>query len=397
MTALLEARGLGKQYTVRPERSIALGLVRRSRAQTLWALRGLDLDVHAGEVVAVIGRNGAGKSTLLKLASGVTKPSEGTLRRPQYIAPLIEVGAGFHPELTGRENVEVNARLLGLSGPQIKARFDDIVAFAELAHAIDQPVKQYSSGMFMRLGFAVAVHTEPELLVVDEVLAVGDLPFQLRCLDRIRAMRAEGVGVLFVSHNLTAVMSLADRAVLLERGAVAAEGAVGDVVGAYHGLLASAEDAGETQVGDDAPPTNELTLDAIEVVDDTGTDPQLWQPGQRAQIRLHLTATSDIDGGLVGFRLQKEGAGLVAGWHESDEPSVPALAAGESVTVLCELDLNVTEGGYLLDVAVARPDWSAMQVACNSAHRFGVAGRRGAAGIVDLAPSVRVSPPVMKP
>jgi ABC-type polysaccharide/polyol phosphate transport system ATPase subunit len=396
MAPLFEAQGLGKRYTIRPERSLALGLVKRNRPHTLWALRGVDLEVNAGEVVSVIGRNGAGKSTFLKLASGVTKASEGTIRRPEFIAPLIEVGAGFHPELTGRENVEVNGRLLGLSAAQIKSRFDEIVEFAELAHAIDQPVKQYSSGMFMRLGFAVAVHTEPELLVVDEVLAVGDLPFQLRCLDRIRAMKADGVGVLFVSHNLTAVLSLADRAVLLERGQVHAEGGVADVVGAYHALLATEGGPGDG-AGDDAPPTNELRLDRLEVVDDEGAEVLLWHPGQRVTVRMHLTATAPVAGGLVGFRLQKEGAGLVAGWHETDVPSVPPLDAGESVVVSCAFDLNVTEGGYLLDLAIARPDWSAMQVARNGAHRFGVAARRGSAGIADLAPTVDVDRAVARP
>src|SRR3954468_21853306 len=171
MNALLEASGLGKRYVIRPQRSVALSLMRKNRAREFWALRDLDLHVSAGEIVAIIGRNGAGKSTLLKLAAGVTRPTTGRMQRPERVAPLIEVGAGFHPELTGRENVEVNGRLLGLSRQEVAARFDDIVSFSELEGAIDQPVREYSSGMFMRLGFSVAVHTQPELLVVDEVLA----------------------------------------------------------------------------------------------------------------------------------------------------------------------------------------------------------------------------------
>ena len=262
---LLQASGVSKRYRVRTERSMALGLTRRARPKDVWALRELDLTVRAGEVVAVVGRNGAGKSTLLKLAAGVAHPTTGTLRRPRRTAPLIEVGAGFHPELTGRENIGVNARLLGLGTRQIAQVFDDVVAFSELSDVIDQPVRQYSSGMFMRLGFAVAIHTDPELLVVDEVLAVGDLPFQVRCLDRIREMRASGVGVLFVSHNLTAVLSLADRALLLDQGRLDTEGAVSEVVGRYHAMLAQGEGAG--QVGDDAGATGELALRSFRVVD----------------------------------------------------------------------------------------------------------------------------------
>ena len=389
MAPLLSMRGVGKRYTIRPERSIALGLVKRNRPTTLWALNDLDLDVDAGEIVGVIGRNGAGKSTLLKLAAGVAKPSAGEMTRPRYVAPLIEVGAGFHPELTGRENVEVNGRLLGLSARQIRERFDDIVGFAELAHAIDQPVKQYSSGMFMRLGFAVAVHTHPELLVVDEVLAVGDMPFQLRCLDRIREMRASGVGVLFVSHNLTAITSLADRAVLLERGDTIATGAANEVIGAYHALLARDVSSGQA-VGDDAPPTNELVLDRLEVLDANGAPCDLWMSGQETIIRLHVTATSDVGGGVTGYRLIKEGAGVVAAWHEAGGSDLPALRAGESAVVELSLSLNVTGGGYLLDVAIARLDWTAMLLAQNAVHRFGVAHRKGSNGIVDLSPSVRV-------
>ena len=389
MGALLEARDLGKRYTIRPERSLALGFVRRNRPTTLWALRDLSLEVHPGEVVGVIGRNGAGKSTLLKLAAGVVKPSAGTLTRPRFVAPLIEVGAGFHPELTGRENVEVNGRLLGLSATQIRRRFDSIVSFAELQHAIDQPVKQYSSGMFMRLGFAVAVHTEPDLLVVDEVLAVGDLPFQLRCLDRIREMRTAGAGVLFVSHNLTAVASLSDRAMLLERGEVVTEGPANEVIGAYHALLATEVESSDG-VGDDAPPTNELRIDRLDVLDDDGSTPNLWQPGQRVRVRMTVTAEADITESVVGFRVIKEGAGLVAGWHESGTAAVPALAAGSTVVVECAFSLNLTTGGYLLDVAIARPDFSAILAARNGAHRFGIGARPGAAGMADLDPSVRI-------
>jgi ABC-2 type transport system ATP-binding protein len=382
---VFSARGLGKRYEIRPETSLFLALARRQQKVTKWALRGVDLDVAPGEVVAVIGRNGAGKSTLMKMAAGVTTPTEGTVQRPARIAPLIEVSAGFHGELTGRENVEVNARLLGLGAREVAARFDDIVTFAGLEQSIDQPVRQYSSGMFMRLGFSVAIHTRPELLIVDEVLAVGDLPFQVRCLDRIRELRADGVGVLFVSHNLTAVMNLADRAVLLERGEVRAEGVVSETIGAYHAVLAEAPSEGKTG---EVPATGELVISDVRATATDGADRLLWQPGERARIRFRVTATTDVGTGVIGFILMREGAGMVGRWLAEDGPRVPAMGAGESIEMTCELQLNLAEGGYLLDIAVAREDWTGIMANEISAVRFGVGLRKGATGIVDLDPSL---------
>jgi ABC-type polysaccharide/polyol phosphate transport system ATPase subunit len=381
----MQARGVSKKYLVRTERSLALGLTRRARPKEVWALRALDLEVHAGEVVAVIGRNGAGKSTLLKLSSGVTKPTTGELTRPRRTAPLIEVGAGFNPELTGRENIGVNARLLGLSTKQIAAVFDDIIEFSELSAVIDQPVRQYSSGMFMRLGFAVAIHTRPELLVIDEVLAVGDLTFQVRCLERIREMKESGVGILFVSHNLTAVLSLADRALLLEKGQLLTEGQPYDVVGAYHQVLAQGAPSGS--IGDDAGDTGELKIVSFSVTDGTA-EPLLWHAGQQAEISLVVEATKDTPKALFGMRLSKEGAGLVAGWRADDGPYVPALKAGERAEVRATIRLNVGEGRYHLDVAAAPLDWSRIMLSRNSAAQLGVAARDGANGLVDIAPQL---------
>lgn len=386
----MTARGLGKRYIVRPERSLALGLTRRNRAFSRWALRGLDLDVSAGEIVAVVGRNGAGKSTLLKLAAGVTKPTEGELERPRFIAPLIEVGAGFHPDLTGRENVEVNARLLGLSKKELAKRYDSIVAFAELEHAIDQPVKQYSSGMFMRLGFAVAVHTEPELLVVDEVLAVGDLPFQVRCLERIKTIRSAGAGVLFVSHNLSAVLSLADRAVLLDHGTVQTTGTPAEVVDAYHALLATDPLATEG-VEEESASGGELKLNSIRVRSADGAqDRALHDPGQRVIVEIEVEATQETPDSLLGFRLEREGGGVVAHWTVGESDYLPALSTGDVVRAELSLSLNLAEGGYWMTLGVSTTDWKRLLLAERNVLRLGVAPRHGAGGIVDLAPSLSV-------
>jgi ABC-type polysaccharide/polyol phosphate transport system ATPase subunit len=382
--ALFTARGLGKRYVVRPDRAAAFA--RRAKARDLWALRGLSLDVEAGELVSVIGRNGAGKSTFLKLAAGVVTPTEGDLHRPRRVAPLIEVGAGFHPELSGRENIEVNGRLLGLSANQVRKRFDEIVAFSDLARAIDQPVKQYSSGMYMRLGFAVAVHTEPELLIVDEVLAVGDVLFQVRCVERIKAMRREGTAILFVSHNLPTVLTLSDWAVLLDHGREAGRGDPRDVVSAYHALMQNAE---EPLTPDGVPLPLGVTDVAVRGAD--GERRTLWQPGDTVHVSVTVTARADTPGGTVELRLGKEGGPLAAAWHGGPEHRVPPLRQGESRTVGVTLDLNLSEGGYLLALVVRDDLGNAALEA--EVCRFGVEPRPGAdaSGVADLAPRMRVA------
>ncbi len=199
----------------------------------IWALKGVSLDVRQGEVVGIIGRNGAGKSTLLKILARVTKPTTGFAKVRGRMGSLLEVGTGFHPELTGRENVYLSGAMLGMTKAEIRRKFDEIVAFAEVEKFIDTPLKHYSSGMQMRLAFAVAAHLEPEILLIDEVLAVGDAAFQTKCLGKMGQVSREGRTVLFVSHNMSAMISLCTRAYLLDQGSPIAEGKPGDVLQLY--------------------------------------------------------------------------------------------------------------------------------------------------------------------
>ncbi|MGE0641501.1 MAG: polysaccharide ABC transporter ATP-binding protein [Thermoanaerobaculia bacterium] len=201
--------------------------------EKFWALRDLNFEIAPGEVVGIIGRNGAGKSTLLKVLSRITEPTRGRIEIRGRVASLLEVGTGFHPELSGRENIYLNGAILGMTRREIATRFDEIVAFAEVERFLDTPVKRYSSGMYIRLAFSVAAHLDPDILVVDEVLAVGDAAFQKRCLDKMGEVRGHGRTVLFVSHNMTAIQELCDRALLLEEGTVQLDGPVQNVIADY--------------------------------------------------------------------------------------------------------------------------------------------------------------------
>ena len=209
------------------------GPAEKSRKETFWALKDVSFEIGRGDVVGIIGRNGAGKSTLLKVLSRITEPSTGFADIAGRVGALLEVGTGFHPELSGRENIQLNGSILGMKRTEILRQFDEIVAFAEVEKFIDMPVKHYSSGMYLRLAFSVAAHLRPEILLVDEVLAVGDAAFQKKCLGKMEEVAHQGRTVLFVSHNMSAIQELCQRAILLDRGQVAYEGTPGACVAEY--------------------------------------------------------------------------------------------------------------------------------------------------------------------
>ena len=277
--------------------------------ETIWALRDLNFEVAPGEALGVIGRNGAGKSTLLKILSRITQPTTGRAELFGRVASLLEVGTGFHPELTGRENIYLNGAVLGMKRVELDRKFDQIVEFSELEKFLDTPVKRYSSGMYMRLAFAVASHLEPEILVVDEVLAVGDAQFQKRCLGKMSNVASEGRTVLFVSHNMNAVQSLCKRAIWLDQGKVVKEGPATSVVNDY---LVSGNARQLEEVWDDiatAPgndivrlhrvrvrPENEFSGEALTVKTPFVIEIEYWNlvPETHLHIALHLYTQQDI-------------------------------------------------------------------------------------------------------
>ncbi|MGV1006993.1 MAG: ABC transporter ATP-binding protein [Dermatophilaceae bacterium] len=288
---LVRADGVGKRFARVHRRATSLKerLVRREHGvkEDFWALRDVDLVVHRGETVGLTGPNGSGKSTLLKLLSGILRPSAGHVQTHGRVASLLELGAGFDGELTGRENIYLNSALLGVPRSETDRLFDDIVAFSELAEFIDNPVKHYSSGMYVRLGFAVAVHIDPDILIVDEVLAVGDAAFQKKCLDRIREFQQEGKTILFVSHSPGQVTSLCTRAVLLSRGRVLYDGEPQEAVKRLHELL------GVDEVKPRRDGVAQITAHLL-VDPSTGQTPAVWQAGAEALFMADIEWLTDV-------------------------------------------------------------------------------------------------------
>jgi ABC-type polysaccharide/polyol phosphate transport system ATPase subunit len=299
----IEVERLSKRYRLgedRPGRSLREVLATSARRiagraeqrsrEELWALRDIDLAVAEGESIGVIGRNGAGKSTLLKILSRITEPTTGVARMRGRVAALLEVGTGFHPELTGRENVYLNGAILGMSRRDISRRFEDIIAFAGVERFVETPVKRYSSGMYLRLAFAVAAHLEPDILVVDEVLAVGDAEFQSKCLRRMESVEREGRTVVFVSHNLDAINRLCQQAVWLDGGKVAAVGPAHEVIDAYLGAQVSRDFAArEHQEGP-------IALEDVTVTDLAGRSLDVFRRDRPFVLEMRYTIRTPVSG-----------------------------------------------------------------------------------------------------
>ena len=314
---MVQVQGVGKRYRLgtinrqqltddvkawtakllgRPDPTLAVdaNLDPQRIGEDFWALRDISFDVHQGEVVGIIGHNGAGKSTLLKLLSRITLPTEGTIKMRGKISSLLEVGTGFHPELTGRDNIYLNGAILGMRRHEVDAKLDEIIAFSGVKHHIDTPVKRYSSGMRVRLGFAVAAHLDPEILIVDEVLSVGDAEFQRKSMGKMKESAKSGRTVLFVSHNMTAVRSLCSRVVWLEHGRIRMQGPTEEVVGAYQGHYSHGRS--ETIWDEHSAPGNEAArLNYVRVKPGDGSDTFRWEDSVEVEVGLENLSSKEVN------------------------------------------------------------------------------------------------------
>jgi lipopolysaccharide transport system ATP-binding protein len=319
-----DARPTLVQTLAKPFGYLVSSLREPSPDEIIWALKDISFDVHQGDVVGIIGRNGAGKSTLLKILSRITEPTSGRALVNGRIGSLLEVGTGFHPELTGRENVYLSGAILGMKKAEIDRKFDEIVAFSEIGNFIDTPVKRYSSGMYVRLAFSVAAHLEPEMLLVDEVLAVGDLSFQQKCLNRIKTLTSGGMTVLMVSHNMTAIQSSCSRAIFLSKGQVVAQGETLDVIQTYEKALQHSNGQSEVNLLSDGSneqaPQSGVAVTGFEMTGEDGIARREFAFGEPVRIRMDLYASERLETPMINLGIRR-GDGVVvcnfSNWYDN--------------------------------------------------------------------------------
>lgn len=369
---------VGKQYVKFDDvPTLLTGLMRigsRSRRKPKWAVRHVDLEVFPGEAVGVIGRNGSGKSTTLAMLSGVTAPTEGTVTVRGRLAPLLRLGVGFHEELTGRENVYINGTVLGMSRAEIDSKFDEIVAFSEIPEYIDTPVKFYSSGMQVRLGFATAVATRPDILVVDEVLSVGDLGFQMRSHERMMDIRNDGTTLLVVSHNMTAVRRVCDKVIVLHDGAVKFLGPTEDAISLYHDLI------GQSRATDGEGGGYVSSFQAT-VHDSEGRPTSHFASGDLAAIRLRANVAHAVENTVFGVAITSESGQLIYG--DNSRPLGPrAYEAGGIASCDVTLRVPMTSGTYYVGATLKDADTRKVYAAQQQA--LYVSGRPFVVGVTDL-------------
>jgi ABC-2 type transport system ATP-binding protein len=362
---------------------------RRSQYEEFWALRDVSFEVYKGEAFGIIGENGSGKSTLLKCLAQILTPDAGSIRHDGSVSALLELGAGFHPELSGKENVYLNGAILGLSKKHIDRKFDEIVEFAGLERFIDTPVKNYSSGMYVRLGFAVAVNVDPDILVIDEVLAVGDENFQRKCAEKIAEFREDGRTIVLVSHGLGQVATLCDRAAWLSHGHVEAVGAPADVINSYAGAIhEDSQVSGHTTRWG----SGEIRVTSIELLDGTGRSIPRCQTGDHVRLRLHFTAVDPIERPVFGIDIFTIEGVHVTGPNTRQQGVVPDVVHGTGHVDVSFDPLVLLPGTY--DVTTSIHDHNVVHCFDTEhlAFRFDVLRGDPAeeAGVVSLRPRWRV-------
>lgn len=358
MSTAVKVEGLSKRFRIFHERNqylkTSLLRGRRARWEDFWALRDVDFEVESGQAFGVVGHNGSGKSTLLKCLTGILRPDAGSVQINGSVSALLELGAGFHPDLTGRENVYLNGAILGMPRKELVRRFDEIVHFAGLEEFIDQPVRNYSTGMTVRLGFAIAINVDPDVLIIDEILAVGDAEFQAKCRDKISDFRSQGKTIVLVTHGLSDVLGLCDSAVWLDHGKVRATGDPVDIVDRYTGVAREGrvvEHSDATRWG-----SGEARISGIELLDTDGAALEFARTGMSIVIRIRYTAFERIENAVIGFALDHQNGQHVSGTNTRRHGrSIPVLE-GDGYVDYEIPDLSLLEGTYFLSVAVN--DWT---------------------------------------
>lgn len=344
--------GLSKQFRLRTEAPGSLKEAFTSRRTTkrteFWALNDVSIEIPSGSMYGLVGHNGSGKSTLLRCIAGIYRPTKGKVTSSGRISALLELGSGFHPDLTGRENIYLNAAIIGLSRQEVDDRLEEIVEFSGISQFIDMPIKHYSSGMYVRLGFAVAVHVDPQILIIDEVITVGDEEFQRRCFDHLYGLRRKGVTIVVVSHSLGIVQTMCDQAAWLDHGVLQIAGDSVDVVGAY--LKRVNEDERTTASGTGATDadhfgTGEIAITSIEFRDGHGTIPAATN-GEQLTVRLHWEAREPVREPVFAFSLRHENGTIVSSSNTGVAQVPTGVCSGAGSIDFVIQDLPVMAGSY---------------------------------------------------
>lgn len=380
---------MSRHFKVIHERNLSLKetVLRRRRvtSTTFWALRDVDLDIAPGESVGIMGRNGAGKSTMLKLVARILAPSAGTIETAGTIASMLELGAGFHPDFTGRENVFLNAAVLGIGRREIAERFDDIVAFAELEEFIDAPVRTYSSGMQLRLAFAVASHVRSDIMLLDEVFAVGDESFQRKCLGRMYDFRRHGGTILFVSHDAGSVERLCDRVLLIERGEIVGDGPPTEVISDYHRRLSADTGGGTTEGGDDRiTGSGEVEISDCRVVDAAGRPTESLLSGDPCAVEIDYSVIEAVPGIRATVSITGVDGTPVYSLSLGADAERPLQSAGEATIRFVIPELRLHEGRFAVGVQLGSPDETTVYRGLAGWREFSVFPRGRGSGLVDL-------------
>jgi ABC-type polysaccharide/polyol phosphate transport system ATPase subunit len=356
------AHDVSRRFLVYPQRHVTLkeAIVRRRhlRRKEIWAVRNASFEIQPGEAVGVVGRNGSGKTTLLRMIAGIFRPTSGRLEVGGHVASLLELGAGFHPDFTGRENVYMNGAIHGLKRKYVTEKFDEIVSFAELESFIDVPVRTYSAGMYMRLGFSIAAHIDPDVLLLDEVFAVGDESFQRKCMGKILDLKARGRTLLFVSHSAPAVERLCERAMLLNGGELVADGPARDAIAQYQRMLAEEEDPAERSVGLREWGTGEARVVGVRLEDGDRGERRQFLSGQPLVVRLAIAATKAIPPPRIAIEFRDANGSLLGESDAEAEELGWDGSPGEIELLFSSSRLPLADGRFQLSVALSHPDSS---------------------------------------
>lgn len=393
----IEIENIHKSFRLYHEKNRTLkGTILRGRKtnfEEFTALKNISFRIYRGETIGIIGENGSGKSTLLKLLANIIRPGKGQIKVEGRVSALLELGAGFHPELTGRDNIYLNGSILGLSNKEITEKYDRIVSFAELEHFIDIPIKNYSSGMYMRLGFAIAINVDPDILIIDEVLAVGDQSFQAKCFEKINEFKRNKKTIILVSHDLDAINNVCDRAILLDKGIILADGKSEKVIQDYRALIEERKQGSESdQIPDQSERfgTKDAEILSIALFNSNNEKIKKVHSGEKAEIRIDIKVNKKLESPIFGMIIRSEDGLYIYDTNTFWQGiKTGSFEAGDLIQVSFDQNIHLMRGKYFVSPAIAYSDAKRFCDWWTNALIFRVDDKNDAHGRVNLSSNIK--------